>query len=149
MRAWADSGAIIALGTDYPATEGGLMGLNPFNNFYSLLTRQIAPPLIGTVAKKEKPLPPADQVLTIDEAVRAQTAGSAKMMGKFDEFGSITVGKKADLIILSDNLYKIDVEDIPNTTVLLTMMDGKITYTEPSIAAGPLDDPKIKYPWQQ
>jgi len=149
MRAWADSGAIIALGTDYPATEGGLMGLNPFNNFYSLLTRQIAPPLIGTVAKKEKPLPPVDQVLTIEEAVRAQTAGSAKMMGKFDEFGSITVGKKADLIILSDNLFKVDVEDIPNTTVLLTMMDGKITYTEPSIAAGALDDPKIRYPWQQ
>jgi len=149
MRAWADSGAVIALGSDYPATDGGLMGLNPFNNIYSLLTRQLAPPLIGTVGKKEPPLKPADQVLTIDEAVRGYTAGSAKMIGKFDELGSITKGKKADLVVLSDNLFKIDVEDIPNTTVLLTMMDGKITYTEPSIAAGALDDPKIRYPWQQ
>lgn len=54
------------------------------------------------------------------------------------------------LIVLSDNLYKIGVEDISNTTVLLTMMDGRITYAEPSIAAaGPLADPKIKYSWQE
>jgi len=72
------------------------------------------------------------------------------LIGKFDELGSITKGKKADLVVLSDNLYKIGVEDIPNTTVLLTMMDGKITYTEPSIAAiGALADPKIKYSWQE
>jgi len=89
-------------------------------------------------------------VLTVDEAVRGYTAGSAKMIGKFDELGSITKGKKADLIVLSDNLYKIGVEDIPNTTVLLTMMDGKITYAEPSIAAiEALADPKIKYGWQE
>jgi len=53
VRAWEDSGATIALGADYPATDGGLMGLNPFNNIYSLLTRQLAPPLVGTVGKKE------------------------------------------------------------------------------------------------
>jgi len=150
VRAWEDSGAVIALGSDYPATDGGLQGLNPFNNIYSLMTRQLAPPLVGTVGKKEPPLKPADQVLTVDEAVRGYTAGSAKMIGKFDEVGSITKGKKADMIVLSDNLYKIGVEDIPNTTVLLTMMDGKITYAEPSIAAtGPLADPKIKYSWQE
>jgi predicted amidohydrolase YtcJ len=150
VRTWQDSGAVIALGADYPATDGGLMGLNPFNNIYSLITRQLAPPLIGPVGKKEKPLKPVEQVLTVDEAVRGYTAGSARMIGKFDELGSITKGKKADLVVLSDNLYKIGVEDIPNTTVLLTMMDGKITYTEPSIAAiEALADPKIKYSWQE
>jgi len=72
------------------------------------------------------------------------------LIGKFDELGSITKGKKADLVVLSDNLYKIGVEDIPNTTVLLTMMDGKITYAEPyAAAAAALDDPKIKYSWQE
>lgn len=149
VRAWEDSGAVIALGSDYPATEGGLMGLNPFNNIYSLMTRQLAPPLVGTVAKLEEPLKPADEVLTIEEAVRGYTAGSAKLIGKFDELGSITTGKKADLVVLSDNLFDIGVEDIPNTTVLLTLMDGKITYAEPSVAAGPLADPKIRYSWQE
>ncbi len=150
VRAWADSGAVIALGADYPATDGGLEGLNPFNNIYSLLTRQLAPSLVGSVGKKEDPLPPVDQVLSIDEAVRGYTAGSAKLIGKFGELGSISKGKKADLVVLSDNLFEIDVEDIPNTTVLLTMMDGKITYTEPSIAAAEaLADPRIKYSWQE
>ena len=114
------------------------------------MTRQLAPPLIGTVAKKEMPLPPVDQVLTIDEALRAASANGAIMLGKFDELGSITEGKKADLIVLSDNLYEIDVEDIPNTTVLLTMMDGKITHAEPyAAAAAALNDPKIRYSWQE
>jgi len=149
VRAWEDSGATIALGADYPATDGGLMGLNPFNNIYSLLTRQLAPPLVVTVGKKEPPLGPADQVLTIDEALRGYTAGGAKMMGKFDQFGSITVGKKADLVALSQNLYEIDVDDIPKTDVLLTMMDGRITWVEPSILAGPLAHLGVRYPWQE
>jgi len=150
MRTWEDSGAVIALGSDYPATDGGLQGLNPFNNIYSLMTRQLAPPLVGTVGKKEPPLKPVDQVLTVDEALRGYTAGSAKLIGMFDELGSITVGKKADMTILSENLYKVNVEEIPDTTVLLTMMDGKITYAEPSVAAiEALADPKIKYSWQE
>jgi len=70
-------------------------------------------------------------------------------MGKFDQFGSITVGKKADLVALSQNLYEIDVDDIPKTDVLLTMMDGRITWVEPSILAGPLAHLGVRYPWQE
>lgn len=104
----------------------------------------------GKATPQASTVEPADEVLTIDVAVRGYSAGSAKMIGKFDELGSITVGKKADLVVLSDSLYEIDVEDIPNTTVLLTMMDGKITYAEPYAAASEaLDDPKIKYSWQE
>jgi len=149
LRGWEDSGAVLALGSDYPATDGGLQGLNPFNNIYSTLTRKLAPPLIGIVGKKEDPLPPVDQVLTVDEALRAYTANGAKMMGKFDKFGSITVGKKADLTVLSQNLYKIDVDDITKTYVLLTMMDGRITWVEPSILAGPLSHLDVGHDWQE
>jgi len=149
FRGWEDSGAIIALGSDYPATDGGLLGLNPFNNIYSTLTRKLAPPLIGTVGEKEDPLAPVDQVLTIDEAVRGYTANGAKMMGKFDKFGSITVGKKADLVVLSQDLYKIDVDDITKTDVLLTMMDGRITFVEPSVLAGPLQHLDVGHDWQE
>lgn len=97
------------MGSDFPATDGGLEGLNPFNNIYRLMTRQLAPPLVGTVGKKEPPLKRADQVLTVEAAVRGYTAGSAKLIGKFDELGSITKGKNADLVVLSDNLFKIGV----------------------------------------
>lgn len=148
LRKIADSGAVIALGADYPATDGGLNGLNPFNNIYSLVTRKLAPALVGEVDGTEEPLPPIDQVLTVEEAVRGYTAGSAKMMGKFDEFGSITEGKKADLIVLSQNLFEVDAEDIPNTEVLLTMMDGKITYLVPTLRTGILGDLNVGHGWQ-
>jgi predicted amidohydrolase YtcJ len=84
----------------------------------------------------------------MDEALRGYTADGAKMMGRFDEFGSITVGKKADLVVLSQNLYEIDVDDITKTDVLLTMMDGRITYVEPSILAGPLQHLDVGHYWQ-
>jgi len=148
-RKWEDSGAIVALGADYPATDGGIDGLNPFNNIYSLLTRKLAPPLVGNVAGTEKQLPPYDQVMTMAEAVKGYTANGARMMGKFDEWGSITVGKKADMIVLSQNLFDIDVSDVPKTMVLMTMMDGKVRYLEPELAAGPLADLDIGHDWQE
>ena len=42
--------------------------------------------------------------------------------------GSIEVGKKADVILLSQNLFEIDPEDIPKTKALGTMFDGKILH---------------------
>ena len=50
------------------------------------------------------------------------------MLGIEDEVGTIEVGKKADLILLSQNLFEIDPEEIPRTKVLGTMFDGKIVH---------------------
>jgi predicted amidohydrolase YtcJ len=45
-----------------------------------------------------------------------------------DEIGSIEVGKKADLVILNQNIFEVDAYDIHKTEVVLTMMDGDIVY---------------------
>ena len=44
---------------------------------------------------------------------------------------SIDVGKKADLILLSQNLFQIKPEAIPATKVLATMFDGRIVHDVP------------------
>jgi cytosine/adenosine deaminase-related metal-dependent hydrolase len=71
---------------------------------------------------------PADQVLTLAEAVAAYTIGGAKMLGIDDEVGTIEVGKKADLIVLDRNLFEIGPDEIPKAKVLGTMFDGRIVH---------------------
>ncbi len=49
------------------------------------------------------------------------------------QMGSIEVGKKADIIILSQNIFKIDKKQIKDTKVLMTVINGKIMYRNPKL----------------
>lgn len=66
--------------------------------------------------------------IMVEEAVRAYTIDSA--YAEFQETfkGTITVGKLADLIILSDNIFTINPNEIEKVKVLQTIMDGRIVY---------------------
>lgn len=68
------------------------------------------------------------QKLTVEEAVSLYTLGAA--YGEFqDEIkGSISVGKLADLVILSDDIFKMDPSEIRNVKVLTTIVGGKVVY---------------------
>ncbi len=130
FRFWADNGVNIALGADWPATPGGFdNGVHPFNNIYGAMHRA-APAGLEALLGSEPGLvlAPVDQVLTLAEAVDAYTMGGARMLGIDDQVGSIEVGKKADLILLDQNLFEIDAEDIPATRVLATMFDGRVVH---------------------
>ncbi len=129
FRSWVDGGAIVALGADWPATPGGFEhGVNPFNNIYVAKHRRVPKDLIEEFGSADRTLPPENEVLTLAEAIEGYTISGAKMLGIEDEIGSIEVGKKADLILLSQNLFEIDPEEIPKTKVLGTMFDGKIVH---------------------
>ena len=56
------------------------------------------------------------------------TLDSAYLMNIEKEVGSIEVGKWADMIVLSQNLFKVPVEQIDSTKVLLTVFNGKAVY---------------------
>lgn len=131
FRYWADHDVNVALGADWPATPGGFEnGVHPFNNIYAAMHRR-CPAGLETVFGQlpGKVLGPEEQVLTLAEAVEAYTLGGARMLGIEDQVGSIEVGKKADMILLSQNLFQIDADDIPQTEVLATMFDGNIVYS--------------------
>jgi predicted amidohydrolase YtcJ len=69
-----------------------------------------------------------EQKITVEEAVRGFTYGSA--YGEFQENvkGTLEVGKLADFVILSDDIFTIDPVSIGKATVLTTVMDGKVVF---------------------
>ncbi len=78
--------------------------------------------------KNIAPLGGDEAKMSLDQALRAHTIDSAYGMGLDSEIGRLEVGKKADLVVLSQNLYDIDPNDISEVDVLYTIMDGNITW---------------------
>ena len=68
------------------------------------------------------------QKIDVEEAVRAYTVGSAFAEFQEHEKGTITPGKLGDIVILSDDIFKIDPIDIEKAQVVMTIMDGRVVY---------------------
>jgi len=69
-----------------------------------------------------------EQKISIEEAVRAYTVGSAYAEFQDTVKGTITPGKLADLVILSRDIFAIDPKEIEKVKVLMTMVDGRLVY---------------------
>ena len=70
-----------------------------------------------------------EQKLTIQEVLEGYTMGSAFCSFEEEVKGSITKGKYADFVILSENILETPIEDLLRVHVLKTYMGGKETYT--------------------
>ncbi len=76
--------------------------------------------------------PPEDwqlaQRITVDQALRLFTINAAH--GTFEEHvkGSLTPGKHADLVILSNNPTTVAVDALPHIQVLTTVVGGKVAH---------------------
>jgi predicted amidohydrolase YtcJ len=70
------------------------------------------------------------QINRIDrmEALRLYTVGSAWFSNEEKEKGSIEQGKLADLVVLSDDYFSVEEEEIKSIESVLTMVDGKVVY---------------------
>jgi hypothetical protein len=116
FRSLLNSGAVLAFGSDWTVAP-----LNPLEGIKAAVTRQ-------TLDGKHPDGWMPDQKLTLDEAVRAFTVGSA--YAEFAEHvkGAITPGKLADLVMLDRDLYQIKPADIDKARVVLTVMDGQVVW---------------------
>ena len=116
FRTLLDRGVRLAFGTDWNVAP-----LNPMLGLYAAVTRET---LDGKNPNGWVP----EQKIRINEAIEAYTLGSAYAEFQEKEKGSITPGKLADLVLLSDDLLTINPEAIKNVKVELTMVGGKIVY---------------------
>ncbi len=116
FRTLLDHGVRLALGTDWTVAP-----LNPLLTVYAAVTRAT---LDG---KHPEGWVPA-QKLTVAEAVEAYTLGSAYAEFQDQVKGSLTPGKLADLVILSDDIFSIPPAAIRDVKVLTTVVGGKTVY---------------------
>ena len=66
--------------------------------------------------------------LTPVQAIQAATINVAKAFRKDKDFGTVEPGKVADLIMVSQNIFETDPHKISQTTVLLTIVGGRVVY---------------------
>lgn len=65
--------------------------------------------------------------ISVHEAIKGVTIGAAYQLLKDNDFGSIEVGKFADFVLLQENPYKVNVEDIDKIKIITTYLSGKDT----------------------
>lgn len=119
--AWAfksmlNHGGKLALGTDNPISD-----INPFLTIYRAVTRlhEDRQPEGGWLPEEK---------LTMAETLKAYTIGSAYQNFREKDLGTLEAGKLADIIVLDRNLFSVDSEEIRDTKVILTVMDGQIIH---------------------
>jgi predicted amidohydrolase YtcJ len=116
FRTFLDHGVLLALGTDWDVAP-----LNPMPTLYAATTR-------ATLDGKNPGGWFPEQKLTIKEAIEGYTLGSAYAEFQETEKGSITAGKLADMVVLSEDILQIDPVKIRDVKILQTWVGGKLTF---------------------
>ena len=123
MKSLADAGILLAGASDYPVQVP-------------------SPPLLGImlgVTRCEPGETDPDEILgpeermTLAEMIDSFTINGARANFLERETGSIEVGKKADMVVLENNLFDIPTAEIANTKVVMTLFEGKTVYRDAAL----------------
>ncbi len=119
-NSFVKTGSILAFGTDWPIEP-----LDPRRGLYSAIERKN----IENGQTKEEWFPEED--ISIIEAIKAYTFGSAYASFNENRLGSIGKGKLADLTVFDGNLLEIaksKQRKILSILIYMTIVNGKIVY---------------------
>lgn len=112
-----DAGAVLASGTDYPASDTG----DPIATLFSMVTRRGAD---GTPSGGWLPA----QRVSVDQALRSMTVGPAYAAFEEALLGALTVGRAADFTVLSGDPYRVAPDELKLLRVLMTVIGGRVRY---------------------
>ena len=121
MRTRIDAGMFMTSGADYPITPD----YRPLAGIQCALTQ--GSPYPGD-ADDPAQVRNADEVVTFEEALKCYTIWCARQMGFEDILGSIEVGKKADFVVLDQDISKMDPTRIYEANVVYTIFGGKVVF---------------------
>ena len=116
FKSFLDNGVTLACGSDWPVAP-----MDPILGIYAAVTRR-------TLDDKNPEGWVPEQKIPLEEAIKGFTIN-----GAFAEFaeslkGSVSAGKRADLVVLDRNLFEIKPEEIREAKVVLTLVDGEVVF---------------------
>jgi len=122
LKSLFEAGALAGGGSDHMQKIGSLRSVNPYNPFLGMWT---------TITRRAKgydgQLHP-EESLSREQAIRFYTSNNAHILFLEDRVGSLEQGKLADLVILDHDLLTCPVDDIKNTQVVRTYVNGRQVY---------------------
>ena len=111
-----DAGAVLAFGSDWPVAP-----LDPLSGIYAAVTR-------ATLGGRNPAGWFPEQRLTVEEALRAYTWGSAYASFQEKVQGTLSPGMLADVVVLSEDLFRVPLEKIKDVRVQITIVGGRVVY---------------------
>ena len=114
MRTFTKLGVTQCYGSDAPIEP-----LNPLSGIYAAV---VGKRVGGKICFNSK------ETVTVEQAVKGFTIGGARAVGKDKLRGNLEVGKKADFIVLDQDILRCPKEQIPQTKVVATFINGRLKY---------------------
>ena len=120
IRSIIEAGGAVAFGTDWPIVD-----FNPLIGIRNAVVRQSLDhqPQGGWVP---------EQKISVEQSLYAYTLGAAFAGHRESEEGSLTEGKLADFIVLSENPLKMDADSLADIKVLKTFVGGETAWEDPA-----------------
>lgn len=118
----AKTGAIMAAGSDWSVSS-----MNPLEAIQVAITRRALTDSTGVAWL------PSERV-DLATMLRAYTLGGARASDHHSLTGTLTVGKAADIIVLSDDLFALPPHRIHKARVLMTLLGGREVYRDSTLA---------------
>jgi predicted amidohydrolase YtcJ len=119
FRRVLDSGARLVFGSDGPIEPHA-----PLIGIHAAVTRRRGDGSPGPEGWQ------GQERITVAEAVDAYTCWPAYAAGEESYRGSITPGTVADLVVLSQDIFRVDPMAILETQVEMTVLDGKVVWVK-------------------
>jgi hypothetical protein len=113
------AGAQMGFGSDSPIEDP-----NPFLGLYAAIARKSP--------GDDRPAWYPEQKLTLKQAVRAYTRGAADICSWQGKSGVLAEGARADFVVISDDIFRVRQDEIPDVKVLATIVDGRVVYRDRS-----------------
>jgi predicted amidohydrolase YtcJ len=117
FRSLLETGANLTFGSDWPVAP-----LDPIAGIYAAVTRR-------TLDDKNPGGWYPDQKISVEQALRCYTVNNAWSGFQENKTGQLKAGMLADFTVLSDDLFSIKPEDIRETKIILTVVNGKPVYS--------------------